>query len=91
MSPKLRMDLGHGVGMHANDATALTSKKPLVTIKDRLEAGNLSVDEVCVLADRSRTGFYADVKAGLVSIRKVGRRSVVPGPIAKRYIAGGEA
>jgi hypothetical protein len=48
----------------------------------------LTIDEVCVLANRSRTGFYADLKAGLVTIRKVGRRSIVPGPVARRYIAG---
>lgn len=70
--------------------TAFNKAPAAITIHDRLESGNLSVHEVCALADRSRTGFYADVKAGLVSIRKVGRRSVVPGPIAKRYIAGGE-
>jgi hypothetical protein len=64
------------------------SQRPRVTIKDRLENGNLTIDEVCVLANRSRTGFYADLKAGLVTIRKVGRRSIVPGPVARRYIAG---
>jgi hypothetical protein len=61
---------------------------PLVTIQDRLEAGNLTIDEVCALANRSRTGFYSDLKAGLVTIRKIGRKSVVPGHIARRYIAG---
>ena len=61
---------------------------PTITIQERLEIGNLSVDEVCVLADRSKTAFYQDVKAELVKIRKVGRRSVVRGPIAKKYIAG---
>jgi hypothetical protein len=58
-----------------------------VTIQDRLEVGNLTIDEVCKLKKRSRSGFYADLKAGLVEIRKQGRLSVVPGPIAKRYIA----
>ena len=56
--------------------------------RDRLEAGNLTIDEVCALKPRSRTGFYADLKAGLVSIEKIGRKSVVRGPIAKAYIAG---
>jgi hypothetical protein len=60
-----------------------------VTIQDRLEVGNLSIDEVCKLKKRSRSGFYADLKAGLVEIRKQGRLSVVPGPIAKRYIGAG--
>jgi hypothetical protein len=65
--------------------------QPLVTILERLDAGNLTVDEVCALANRSRTGFYADLKAGLVTIRKIGRKTVIPGPIAKRYIAGESA
>lgn len=65
-----------------------TSKRPAVTVLERLEAGNLTIDEVCALARRSKTGFYADLKAGLVSIRKIGRKSVVPGHVAKRYIAG---
>jgi hypothetical protein len=58
-----------------------------ITIQDRLEFGNLTIDEVCALKKRSRSGFYADRKAGLVEIRKQGRLSVVPGPIARRYIA----
>jgi hypothetical protein len=57
-----------------------------ITIQDRLEVGNLTIDEVCRLKKRSRSGFYADLKAGLVEIRKQGRLSVVPGPVAKRYI-----
>lgn len=59
-----------------------------VTIGDRLAYGNLSVSEVCALADVSRTAFYADVNAGRVSIRKAGRRSVVSGPDARAYIDG---
>jgi hypothetical protein len=66
-----------------------TENTPLsVTIQDRLENGNLTINEVCALANRSKTGFYADLKAGLVTIRKIGRKSIVPGHIAKRYIAG---
>jgi hypothetical protein len=61
---------------------------PRITIQDRLEHGNLTVDEVCALATRSKTGFYADLKAGLVSIRKIGRKTVIPGPVARRYALG---
>jgi len=50
--------------------------------------GNLTIDEVCQLKPRSRSGFYADVKAGLVQIRKQGRNSIVSGPVARRYING---
>jgi hypothetical protein len=61
-----------------------------ISIQDRLESGNLTISEVCDLKRRSRSGFYADLKAGLVQIRKQGRISVVPGPIARRYINGGD-
>ncbi len=62
--------------------------RPTVTIQDRLDNGNLTIDEVCALANRSKTGFYSDLKAGLVTIRKVGRKSIVSGPVAQLYIAG---
>jgi len=62
--------------------------QPHISIQDRLEHGNLNIDEVCALKQRCKTGFYADVKAGLVAIEKVGRRSIVRGPVAKQYIAG---
>jgi len=67
---------------------AAKSKQPIVTIQDRLEAGNLTIDEVCALKPRSRTGFYQDLKAGLVKMEKIGRKSIVRGPVARRYIAG---
>jgi len=59
-----------------------------ISIQDRLDVGNLTIDEVCALKQRSRSGFYADLKAGLVQIRKQGRNSIVPGPLARRYING---
>ena len=59
-----------------------------ISIRDRLEVGNLTIDEVCELKSRSRSGFYADLKAGLVEIQKQGRNSVVPGRVARRYING---
>ncbi len=57
-----------------------------ISIQDRLDVGNLTIDEVCALKQRSRSGFYADLKAGLVQITKQGRRSRVPRPVARRYI-----
>jgi len=60
-----------------------------LTLADRLAFGNLTVNEVCALRNRSRSGFYEDVKKGLVSIEKIGdRKSVVRGPVARRYIEG---
>jgi hypothetical protein len=61
-----------------------------ITLREKLEVGNLTIDEVCALKPCSRSGFYAHVKAGLVKIRKHGRKSVVPGPEAKRYIGAGD-
>lgn len=59
-----------------------------LSLKDRLELGNLSVPELLVLANTSRTKFYADVAAGRVLVEKRGAKTVIRGPIAKRYIAG---
>jgi hypothetical protein len=58
------------------------------TLADRLEHGNFTVREVCELKNRSRPGFYEDLKAGLVAIRKIGTKSIVPGPVARAYIEG---
>lgn len=64
-------------------------KAPPVSLEDRLAFGNIPVDEVRVLKGNiSKTKFYQDVRAGLVTIRKIGTKSVVPGPVAKAYITG---
>lgn len=73
--------------MSATEATAERNQRTL-SIADRLEHGNLDISEVCALRGRSRSGFYQDVLAGRVRLLKIGRRSVVPGPIARAYIAG---
>jgi hypothetical protein len=61
------------------------------TLAERLDHGNLGVDEVRKLKRRCRSGFYEDVKKGLVKIEKVGRSSIIRGPVAKAYISGGSA
>jgi hypothetical protein len=76
--------MAHAEILAMSDATAQSEFG--ITIQDRLEVGYLTVDEVCALKKRSRSGFYADVKAGLVEIKKQGRKSVIRGPIARRYI-----
>jgi hypothetical protein len=58
------------------------------SLEDRFNYGNLSVQEVCALKNRSHSGFYADVKQGLVSIEKIGVKTVVRGPVARAYIEG---
>jgi hypothetical protein len=93
MVRKLREELMSGVGSLAADPNApirftAKSKHPTITIHDRLEVGYFTIDEVCALKNRSRTGFYQDLKDGLVKIKKDGRKSKVHGPVAKRYIAG---
>ena len=59
-----------------------------ISLADRLAFGNLTVEETRILKNRSHSGFYEDLKEGLVAVRKIGRKTVVPGPIAARYIAG---
>jgi len=63
-------------------------EQPALSLADRLAFGNLTVEETRTLKNRSHSGFYEDVKEGLVAVRKIGRKTVVPGPIAKAYIAG---
>jgi hypothetical protein len=62
------------------------NKGPAVSLADRLEHGNLTVLETRILKNRSNSGFYEDVKRGLVTIEKNGRKSIVRGPVAKAYI-----
>jgi hypothetical protein len=62
MASKFREELMSGACSVAADSTAPTqlaakSKQLLITIHDRLEAGNFTIDEVCALKQRSRTGF----------------------------------
>ena len=64
------------------------SKDAEISLADRLAFGNLTVGETRTLKNRSHSGFYADLKRGLVAVRKIGRKTVVPGPIAKAYIDG---
>ena len=65
-----------------------SNPNPVFTLADRLEHGNLTIPEVLELANVSKTKFYADAKAGLVSIDKFGAKSIVRGPVAKFYIQG---
>jgi hypothetical protein len=58
------------------------------SLADRLAFGNLAVDETRHPKNRSRSGFYEDLKRGLVAIEKNGRKSLVRGPIARAYIEG---
>ena len=68
----------------------MTEKKERfeISLADRLEYGNLTVLETRCLKNRSHSGFYEDLKRGLVAIEKTGRKSVVRGPIARAYIEG---
>jgi len=61
------------------------------SLAERLEHGNLVIGEVCKLKPRCRSGFYEDVKKGLVKIEKIGRKSIIRGPVAKAYISAGPA
>jgi hypothetical protein len=58
-----------------------------ITLQDRLKHGNLEIPEVIALRKCSKSKFYQDKKAGRVKVKKHGRKSVVGGPEACRYIA----
>jgi hypothetical protein len=47
-----------------------------------------TINNLVALRGTSTAQFYADLKRGRVEIRKLGRKTVVPGPIAKAYIEG---
>jgi hypothetical protein len=80
MAQKLRDDITHGHGHSGVD-------RPIVTLRDRLEFGNLTVAEILAAKPVSKTQFYADLKRGLVRIEKDGRRTLIRGPIARKYLA----
>jgi hypothetical protein len=63
-------------------------EQPGPSLAERLAHGNLTVKETRLLKNRSHSGFYQDLKLGLVAIEKNGRKSVVRGPIARAYIEG---
>jgi hypothetical protein len=73
--------------MTRNETIQKRHAESAITLEDRFEHGNLTVKEICELKPTSRSGFYADVKRGLVEIVKIGRKTVIRGPVAKRYIA----
>jgi hypothetical protein len=56
-----------------------------ISLQDRLEHGFLTIDEYRSLnGNQSKSSFYKDLKAGKISIKKLGRKSIIPGPVAKR-------
>jgi hypothetical protein len=57
------------------------------SLEDRFRYGNFEIKEVCYLKPCSRSKLYQDRKAGLVEFQKVGSKSIVRGPIAKKYIS----
>ena len=58
------------------------------SLEEIFRFGNLTVAETRALKNRSHSGFYEDVKRGLVKIEKIGAKSIVRGPVAKAYIEG---
>jgi hypothetical protein len=67
---------------------AVQKEQSGISLADRLAFGNLTVEETRTLKNRSHGGFYEDLREGLVVVRKVGRKTIVPGRIAAAYIAG---
>jgi hypothetical protein len=73
--------------MQARDRKS-TSRSPSFNLAERFEYGNFTIPEIRELKNRSHTGFYQDVQRGLVSIEKIGTKSIIRGPVARRYIEG---
>jgi hypothetical protein len=71
---------------HSESEAQGRRRRRYFALQERFEHGNFSIGEVCELKGCCRSKFYADKRAGVVSIVKNGRRSNVPGPVAKRYI-----
>lgn len=59
-----------------------------LTLTDRLSHGNLTIAELSALSKRGRSSIYNDLAAGKLAIIKIGNRTLIPGPIAARYIGG---
>ena len=50
------------------------------------ERGAMTVHEFCAWATISAASFYREVTAGRITIRKIGRKSVVTMPDAKAWL-----
>ena len=59
-----------------------------ISLGDRLEHGNLTVEETRTLKNCSHSGFYEDLQGRIGRGPKDRTEDVVPGPIAAAYIAG---
>jgi hypothetical protein len=66
----------------------LTVAENKFSLEDRFRHGNLEINEICELKPCSRSKLYQDRKAGLIEFLKAGSKSLVSGPIAKKYISG---
>jgi excisionase family DNA binding protein len=53
------------------------------------DRGSLSVDEFATWSGLGRTTVVALVRTGELRSRKVGRRTIIAMPEAKRFLAGG--
>ena len=49
--------------------------------------GVFSVNEFCQWAGIGRTAVYAELKAGRLSAKKLGRRTIIPKGEAERWLA----
>jgi hypothetical protein len=60
-----------------------------ITLQDRLDYGYITIDEFRALnGNQSKSSFYKGLKAGKLLIERRGRKSLVPGPVAKCNLAG---
>jgi len=81
-------------GVPAAITDKLAKKKdPMERIKamGNVQPLSWSIPELVALSGIGRTTIYAAIKAGHLSVRKIGRRTVVPADEARRFITGESA
>lgn len=61
--------------------------KPEVNEPTGLVVGAYSIPEFCSWARVGRTAVYAEMKAGRLTARKFGRRTLIPKSEAERWMA----
>ncbi|RQN33688.1 DNA-binding protein [Paraburkholderia tropica] len=55
--------------------------------EEHTSKGVLSVNDFCQWAGVGRTAVYSEMKAGRLSARKFGRRTIIPQVEAERWLA----
>ena len=58
------------------------------SLSERFEHGNFTLAEIKELKPTSHSAIYEHIAKGILETFKAGRRTLVRGPVARRYIGG---